>query len=73
MKIDADSNGSIDWDEFTNYMFLEKQTESLEPGDAWKYLEQDLPDLNEPSAYHKEIIERVLYLPVVDKVGGGAS
>ena len=26
MKIDADSNGSVDWPEFMNYMLLENQT-----------------------------------------------
>lgn len=26
MKIDADSNGSVEWDEFMNYMLLENQT-----------------------------------------------
>ena len=25
MKIDANSDGSVDWDEFTNYMFLDNQ------------------------------------------------
>lgn len=28
MKIDANSDGSIDWDEFTNYMFLHSQASS---------------------------------------------
>ena len=26
MKIDADSNGSVEWPEFMNYMLLENQT-----------------------------------------------
>ena len=26
MKIDADSGGSVDWNEFMNYMLMEKQT-----------------------------------------------
>lgn len=26
MKIDADSNGSVEWHEFMNYMLLENQT-----------------------------------------------
>ena len=28
MKIDANSDGSVDWDEFTNYMLLETQAAS---------------------------------------------
>ena len=28
MKIDADSNGSVEWHEFMNYMLLEHQTRS---------------------------------------------
>jgi Ca2+-binding EF-hand superfamily protein len=31
MKIDADSNGSVDWDEFTNFMFLKRQTGGNDP------------------------------------------
>ena len=29
MKIDADSNGSVEWPEFMNYMLLENQTLAL--------------------------------------------
>eukprot|EP00241_Pyramimonas_parkeae_P009359 CAMPEP_0114239146 /NCGR_PEP_ID=MMETSP0058-20121206/8295_1 /TAXON_ID=36894 /ORGANISM="Pyramimonas parkeae, CCMP726" /LENGTH=133 /DNA_ID=CAMNT_0001351289 /DNA_START=140 /DNA_END=541 /DNA_ORIENTATION=- len=42
MKIDADSNGSIDWDEFSNYMFLDNKTEQMN-NEIWTLLQKDFP------------------------------
>mmetsp|Transcript_13415 Transcript_13415/g.44193 ORF Transcript_13415/g.44193 Transcript_13415/m.44193 type:complete len:870 (+) Transcript_13415:164-2773(+) len=68
MKIDADSNGSVDWDEFTNFMFLEKATEKADPGEDWRYIRQDFADPNtDPLSVHRDICERVQYLPAADK------
>lgn len=35
MKIDADAGGTVDWDEFSNYMFL-KKADSDESAACWK-------------------------------------
>ena len=38
MKIDADSNGSVDWPEFMNYMLLENQTLSSMKREDFEYV-----------------------------------
>ena len=38
MKIDADSNGSVDWPEFMNYMLLENQTLSSMKRENFEYV-----------------------------------
>ena len=68
MKIDANSDGSVDWDEFTNFMLLENQaaadmsdrtfTEKLAEPDTVRMP----PDTNPKSAYHKDMIENIMYL-----------
>lgn len=43
MKIDADSNGSVDWPEFMNYMLLENQTLSSMKRENFEYIRLGLP------------------------------
>ena len=43
MKIDADSNGSVDWPEFMNYMLLENQTLSSMKREHFEYVRVGQP------------------------------
>ena len=76
MKIDADSNGSVDWDEFTNFMFLKRQTGGNDDaGLNWMFLEEEQPDVNAsttPSVYHSDIITVCTYVPEIDKYATGS-
>ena len=44
MKIDADSNGSVEWHEFMNYMLLENQTLSSMKQEHFEYVKSNKPD-----------------------------
>ena len=44
MKIDADSNGSVEWPEFMNYMLLENQTLALMKKELFEYIPSKKPD-----------------------------
>ena len=44
MKIDADSNGSVEWHEFMNYMLLENQTLSSMKQEHSEYVKSNKPD-----------------------------
>ncbi len=44
MKIDADSNGSVEWNEFMNYMLLENQTLSNMKTENFEYIKSKKPD-----------------------------
>lgn len=44
MKIDADSNGSVEWHEFMNYMLLENQTLSSMKQEHSEYVKSTKPD-----------------------------
>ena len=44
MKIDADSNGSVDWNEFMNYMLLENETLSSMKAEHFEYVKSNLED-----------------------------
>lgn len=44
MKIDADSNGTVEWNEFMNYMLLEKQTLSNMKTEHFEYVKSKKPD-----------------------------
>lgn len=36
MKIDADAGGTVDWDEFSNYMFLKRAENDEDSAESWK-------------------------------------
>lgn len=76
MKIDADSNGSVDWDEFTNFMFLKRQTGGTDNSASsnWMFLEKEQADINAatPSVYHSDIITVVKHVPDIDKYATGS-
>lgn len=44
MRIDADSNGSVEWHEFMNYMLLENITLSSMKQEHFEYVKSNLPD-----------------------------
>ncbi len=64
MKIDANSDGSVDWDEFTNFMLLENQgtLNMREHADHSDFVPQDFADPNSHSYYHREMIDRIILL-----------
>ena len=41
MKIDADSGGSVDWNEFMNYMLIENTTLSSMKQEHFSYIKKD--------------------------------
>lgn len=36
MKIDADAGGTVDWDEFSNYMFLKRAENDEDSAESWR-------------------------------------
>jgi Ca2+-binding EF-hand superfamily protein len=36
MKIDADAGGTVDWDEFSNYMFLQRAENDEDNVESWR-------------------------------------
>ncbi len=55
MKIDADSNGSVEWNEFMNYMLLENQTLSNMKTEHFEYVKSKLPD---PPPSHNKLCHK---------------
>eukprot|EP00163_Fabomonas_tropica_P012293 TRINITY_DN23550_c0_g1_i1.p1 TRINITY_DN23550_c0_g1~~TRINITY_DN23550_c0_g1_i1.p1 ORF type:complete len:1206 (+),score=227.35 TRINITY_DN23550_c0_g1_i1:301-3918(+) len=66
MKIDANSDGTVDWDEFSNFMLLENEgAAALGDGKAFrKFAEQDIGG-NQPTTFHhhRELISRICCAP----------
>jgi WD40 repeat protein len=64
-KIDANGDGNLDWDEFTNYLLLEEQG-AVNLREALEKTEIALQDFPEPSMnagrYHRESINAILKL-----------
>lgn len=58
MKVDANSDGTIDWDEFSSYMLLENQGTSVmrDSETRYEYVEQEFPDACPEAVAHKEPI-----------------
>ena len=76
MKIDANSDGSVDWDEFTNYMLLETQAASDMSDRSFQVRYQDAfdknlgpvwVDPNPKSLHHRDMIGGVLAIPKQEK------
>lgn len=44
MKIDADSGGTVDWDEFMNYMLLENETLAVMKAEHFEYKKNNRDD-----------------------------
>ncbi len=43
-KIDANSDGTVDWNEFMNYMLLENETLSSMKAEHFEYVKSNKPD-----------------------------
>ena len=76
MKIDANSDGSVDWDEFTNYMLLETQAASDMSDRSYQVKYQDAfdknlgpvwVDPNPKSVHHRDMISGMLPIPKQEK------
>uniref|UniRef100_A0A7S0WPJ8 EF-hand domain-containing protein n=1 Tax=Chlamydomonas leiostraca TaxID=1034604 RepID=A0A7S0WPJ8_9CHLO len=68
MKIDADAGGTVDWEEFTNYMFLERAQEaSGTTSENWRLFPQDFRDKNDPGVAHRGPVDRIMYCEAIDK------
>jgi len=76
MKIDANSDGSVDWDEFTNYMLLETQAASDMSDRSFQVRYQDAfdknlgpvwVDPNPKSLHHRDMIGGMLAIPKQEK------
>jgi len=66
MKIDADSNGSVEWNEFMNYMLLVNQTLSSMKKEHFEYIksiEQDPPPSNDKKCHRKNITSILVLYP----------
>jgi hypothetical protein len=64
MKIDADSNGTVEWPEFMNYMLLENQTLSSMKREHFEYVKvskQD-PAPSKKNLCHENMITSILIL-----------
>ena len=71
MKIDANSDGTVDWDEFTNFMLLESQSSSGHntTEGASKLIEVD--PRNEPNPkhlHHSDMMDGILQLPKIERL-----
>lgn len=64
MKIDADSNGSVEWNEFMNYMLLENQTLSNMKTEHFEYVKSKKPDPapSQEKLCHKKNITSIMVL-----------
>ena len=62
MKIDADSNGSVDWDEFMNYMLLENQTLSSMKQEHFEYVKSNQldPAPTKTNLCHADMISQII-------------
>ena len=64
MKIDADSNGSVEWHEFMNYMLLENQTLASMKQEHFSYEKTSLPDPlpHKTKLCHSDMITSILMI-----------
>lgn len=65
MRIDADSNSTVEWHEFMNYMLLENQTRSSMKQEHSEYVKSVIPD---PAPYmsklcHEDMITDIIIIP----------
>ena len=68
MRIDADSNGSVEWHEFMNYMLLENETLLSMKEEHCEYIKSNKPD---PAPHkwqfcHSDMITCIIIIPPDD-------
>ena len=64
MKIDADSNGSVEWHEFMNYMQLENQTLSSMKQEHFEYVKSNKidPAPHKTNLCHSDMITSIMII-----------
>lgn len=73
-RIDANADGTVDWNEFSTYVLLENQgtAQMRETLQGSEYVEQQPPSLGgneqppDPLAKHKDLVTRIIHLPTRD-------
>ena len=68
MRIDADSNGSVEWHEFMNYMLLENQTLASMKQEHSEYVKSNKPDPapHKVKLCHSDMITNIIVIPPED-------
>lgn len=68
MRIDADSNGSVEWHEFMNYMLLENQTLSSMKQEISEYVKSNKtdPPPHKTKLCHSDMITNIIIIPPED-------
>ncbi|KAL4852837.1 WD repeat-containing protein 64 [Chlorella vulgaris] len=68
MRIDADCGGTIDWEEFTNYFFLQRAaTSTADGGTDWRLHAQDFWRREWRGCSHKEAVEKLYCCTSLDQ------
>ncbi|CEP03071.1 unnamed protein product (mitochondrion) [Plasmodiophora brassicae] len=68
MKIDANSDGTVDWDEFTHFLLMENQANEFNDTSFDELVPSPVPEpADNAHHYHRDMIETVLYIPKTDK------
>eukprot|EP00026_Physarum_polycephalum_P001543 Phypoly_transcript_01545.p1 GENE.Phypoly_transcript_01545~~Phypoly_transcript_01545.p1 ORF type:complete len:441 (-),score=105.87 Phypoly_transcript_01545:1901-3223(-) len=62
MKIDANSDGMVSWDEFSTFMILDNQNSRnlSQHENSVELVRQIFEDKNDPRVYHREAIQRIV-------------
>jgi len=72
MKIDANSDGSVDWDEFTQFYLLENQAAAEMTDRTYSERLQEIDpkscDPNPKTAHHRDMIESILHVNRQEKL-----
>ena len=67
MKIDADAGGTVDWDEFTNFMFLQRRDTHEDDSENWRFFTQDFGVRNDVGCHHRAPIAHLLHVEQTEK------
>lgn len=67
MKIDADAGGTVDWDEFTNYMFLQRPDFDENDGENWRFFPPEIVKKSDVGCHHKGDIAHFCHVHQSDK------
>ena len=70
MKIDANSDGTVDWDEFTNFMLLENQAaaDMSDRSYSERLQEHGPAEPNSKHLHHRDMMDGILQLPKLEKL-----
>jgi len=71
MKIDANSDGTVDWDEFTNFMLLENENAGERNQAEGSATLSELDPRNDPnpkSLHHRDMMDSIMEVPKVERL-----